>query len=204
MYCLEYVAVKFEVKLHLSPYRACGSGGLANSLGGANCVQNTGSAFAVPRPSPGFPSVAVHSPTSRHLQYAYCKQREAGQGPGKETSSAWCERLPEQQDLSFSSVVFYKSTALLLYGQYQVNIGIPKNRHPGCEFLSDAPFFGLSLRMQFKLALCACASGWSSTLEPRSKLGDDPKFGVSNVFEAARHMSETVEAFTRQVLLQFA
>ena len=43
---------------------------------------------------------------------------------------------------------------------------------PGCEFLSDAPFFGLSLWTQFKLALCACASGWSSTLEPRSKLGD--------------------------------
>ena len=41
-----------------------------------------------------------------------------------------------------------------------------------CEFLSDAPFFGLSLWTQFKLALCACASGWSSTLEPRSKLGD--------------------------------
>ena len=120
------------MKLHLSPYQACGSGGLANSLGGANCVQNTGSAFAVPRPSPSFPSVGVHSPASRHLQYAYCKQREAGQGPGKKTSSAWCERLPEQQDLSFSSVVFYKSTALLLYGQYQVNIGIPKNRHPGC------------------------------------------------------------------------
>ena len=98
-----------------SPYRACGSGGLSNSLGRANCVQNTGSAFAVPRPSPSFPSLAVHSPASRRLQYAYCKQREAGQGPGKENSSAWCECLPEQQDLSFSSVVFYKSTALLHY-----------------------------------------------------------------------------------------
>ena len=43
---------------------------------------------------------------------------------------------------------------------------------PGREFLSDAPFFGLSLWTQFKLALCACASGWSSTLEPRTKLGD--------------------------------
>ena len=79
-------------------------------------MQNMGSAFAVPRPSPSFPSLAVHSPASRRLQYAYCKRREAGQGPGKETSSAWCERLPEQQDLSFSSVVFsYKSTALLHY-----------------------------------------------------------------------------------------
>ena len=62
-------------------------------MGGANCVQNTRSAFAVPRPSPA----------SRRLKYAYCKQREAGQGPGKEASSAWCERLPE----SFSTVVFY-------------------------------------------------------------------------------------------------
>ena len=43
---------------------------------------------------------------------------------------------------------------------------------PGREFLSDAPFFGLSLWTEFKLALCACVSGWSSTLEPRSKLGD--------------------------------
>ena len=42
----------------------------------------------------------------------------------------------------------------------------------GREFLSDAPFFGLSLWTQFKLALYACASGWSSTLEPRSKLRD--------------------------------
>ena len=37
---------------------------------------------------------------------------------------------------------------------------------PGREFLSDAPFFGLSLWTEFKLANCACASGWSSTLEP--------------------------------------
>ena len=50
-------------------------------------MQNMRSAFAVPRPSPSFPLLAVH----------FCKQREAGQGPGKEASSAWCERLPEQQ-----------------------------------------------------------------------------------------------------------
>ena len=31
----------------------------------------------------------------------------------------------------------------------------------GCEFLSDAPFFGLSLCTEFQLANCACASGWS-------------------------------------------
>ena len=29
-----------------------------------------------------------------------------------------------------------------------------------CEFLSDAPFFGLSLWTESKLANCACASGW--------------------------------------------
>ena len=119
-----------------SPFRACGSGGLANSLGGANCVQNTRSAFAVPRPSPSFPSLAVrspasrrlqyarqlpvacstlasfpslavHSPASRRLQYAYCKQREAGQGPGKEASSACCERLPEQQASCFTNPQHY-------------------------------------------------------------------------------------------------
>ena len=38
------------------------------------------------------------------------------------------------------------------------------------EFLSDAPFFGLSLCAEFQLANCACASGWSSTLEPRSNM----------------------------------
>jgi len=43
---------------------------------------------------------------------------------------------------------------------------------PGHEFLSDAPFFGLSLCAEFQLANCACVSGWSSTLEPRSNLGD--------------------------------
>ena len=32
---------------------------------------------------------------------------------------------------------------------------------PGGEFLSDAPFFGLSLWTEFKLANCACVSGWS-------------------------------------------
>ena len=29
------------------------------------------------------------------------------------------------------------------------------------EFLSDAPFFGLSLWTEFKLANCTCTSGWS-------------------------------------------
>ena len=31
----------------------------------------------------------------------------------------------------------------------------------GCEFLSDAPIFGLSLWTELKVANCACASGWS-------------------------------------------
>ena len=46
------------------------------------------------------------------------------------------------------------------------------SRHsPGSEFLSDAPFFGLSLWTEFKLANCACASGWSClmNLDLRSK-----------------------------------
>ena len=37
-----------------SPYRACGSGGLANSLGGANCVpyaRNALASFPGPRPA---------------------------------------------------------------------------------------------------------------------------------------------------------
>ena len=92
-----------------SPYRACGSGGLANSLGGANCVPYTCSALPGP------------CPASRRLQHGYCKRREAGLGPGKEANSACCERLPEQEagsNLLFTSVVLYKSTALL-YGRQQ-------------------------------------------------------------------------------------
>ena len=94
-FCL-FVAVKFEVK---SPYRACGSGGLANSLGGANCVPYTRSVSVVPRPSPmaSSPSLQYARPASRRLQYGYRKRREAERGPEKEASSACCERLPEQQ-----------------------------------------------------------------------------------------------------------
>ena len=33
----------------------------------------------------------------------------------------------------------------------------------------------------FKLALCACASGWSSTLEPRSKLGNGSIWSIQRV-----------------------
>ena len=36
-----------------------------------------------------------------------------------------------------------------------------QGNHTGSEFLSDAPFFGLSLWTEFKLANCTCASGWS-------------------------------------------
>ena len=60
-------------------------------------------------------------PASRRLQYGYRKRREAERRPWKEASSACCERLPEQQagsSLLFTSVVFYKSTALL-YGRQQ-------------------------------------------------------------------------------------
>ena len=41
----------------------------------------------------------------------------------------------------------------------------------GGEFLSDAPFFGLSLWTESKLANCACASRWSClmNLDLRSK-----------------------------------
>ena len=42
---------------------------------------------------------------------------------------------------------------------------------PAREFLSDAPFLGLCLWTEFKLANCACASGWSClmNLDLRSK-----------------------------------
>ena len=43
-------------------------------------------------------------------------------------------------------------------------VGVPLRcilRCSGREFLSDAPFFGLSLRTELQLANCACASGWS-------------------------------------------
>ena len=75
------------------------------------------------------------------------------------------------------------------------------------EVLSDAPYFGLSLWTHFKLALCACASGWSSTVEPKKQTWiwlylEYPT--LNSVFEAACQMPERVEVFTRQVLLQFA
>ena len=67
-----------------------------------------------------------------------------------------------------------------------------------CEFLSDTPFFGLSVCTQFKLANCACTSGLGSTLEPWSKLGYGSIIWSiqlrTAVFEAARHTPETVEA----------
>ena len=87
------------MKLHLSPYRACGSGGLGNSLGGANCVPYTLSVSVVPRPSP-IASLQYARPASRRLQYGYRKRREAERGPGKEASSACCERLPERQEVA--------------------------------------------------------------------------------------------------------
>ena len=43
-----------------------------------------------------------------------------------------------------------------------MRVSMSRNRQvdPVCEFLSDAPFFGLILCKGFKLANCACASGW--------------------------------------------
>ena len=75
-------------------------------------------------------SLQYARPASRRLQYGYRKRREAERGPGKEASSACCERLPEQQagsSLLFTSVVFYKSTALL-YGRQQTGSKSPINQ----------------------------------------------------------------------------
>ena len=51
---------------------------------------------------------------------------------------------------------------------------------PESEFLSDAPFVGLSLSAEFQLANCACASGWSClmNLDPQ-----ESKFHLSMVAE---------------------
>ena len=102
-----------------SPYRACGSGRLANLLGGANCVQN-------PSEIPGL------RPASRRLQYARqlpvaCSTLTASNGKlGKELGkklvapcvSAYQSSKQVYCNLSVSSVVLYKSTALL-YGRQQ-------------------------------------------------------------------------------------
>ena len=76
-----------------------------------------------------------------------------------------------QDDISGSVVIVSIVPTEILY--YIAILQSRTTAHfPGREFLSDKPFFGLSLWTQFKLALCACVSGWSSTLESRSKLGD--------------------------------
>ena len=41
------------------------------------------------------------------------------------------------------------------------HLGVEREVSPGSEFLSDAPFFGLSLWTELKVANCACASGRS-------------------------------------------
>jgi len=56
---------------------------------------------------------------------------------------------------------------------------LPLATTPVSEFLSDAPFFRLSLWMEFKLANCACASGWSQPLNLEANL-ETALFGVSN------------------------
>ena len=62
---------------------------------------------------------------------------------------------------------------------FLIAIGLGSTEHhsngylncPESEFLSDAPFFRLSPWTEFKLANCACASGWSClmNLDLRSK-----------------------------------
>ena len=54
---------------------------------------------------------------------------------------------------------------------------------------SDAPLFGVSLSMQFKLANCACARGGVKLLNPtRRRVYVHPT--LNSRFEAARHMPE--------------
>ena len=86
-------------------------------------MQNTRSAFAGPRPSPSFPSLAVYA----HQLPVACSTFTAsngklGKGLGKKlvarVVSAYQSSKQVYCNLSFSSVVFYKSTALL-YGRQQ-------------------------------------------------------------------------------------
>ena len=64
----------------------------------------------------------------------------------------------------------------------------------GCEFLSDAPFFGLSLCTEFQLANCACASGWSCLMnfDLKFHLG---RLGVA-VLEEKMYVHSEVEVHT--------
>ena len=69
-------------------------------------------------------------------------------------------------DPQYNHVMLHASRVGHIYTSTQ-RIPVCTRQYRGDEFLSDAPFFGLGLWTQFKLALCACASGCSSTLEPR-------------------------------------
>ena len=54
----------------------------------------------------------------------------------------------------------FQPTILYPYPQSPCKL-LSHMHNPGSEFLSDAPFFGLSLCTEFQLANCACTSGWS-------------------------------------------
>ena len=59
------------------------------------------------------PSLAVSSPASRRLQYAYASNGKLGKGLGKKLVARGVSAYQRVYcNLSFSSVVFYKSTAL--------------------------------------------------------------------------------------------
>ena len=92
-------------------------------------MQNTPSVFAVPRPSPSFPSLAVRSPASvasnrlasfPSLVVRLLQATGSCKGLGKKLIargvSAYQSSKQVYCNLSFSSVEFYKSTALL-YGR---------------------------------------------------------------------------------------
>ena len=73
---------------------------------------------------------------------------------------------------------------------------------PGANFYLTHPFLDLVSGRSSNWHSAHARVGGVQPLNLEANL-EMALFGVSNVFEAARHMSETVEAFTRQVLLQF-
>ena len=94
--------------------------------------------------------------------------------------------MQEYTDRIFESSKFGLGTRLV-YSKF--------THGPVCEFYLTHPFLDFVSKR---------SSNWHSA---HARVGG-ALLGVSNfergVFEAARHMSETVEAFSRQVLLQFA
>ena len=71
-----------------------------------------------------------------------------------------------------------------------------RTQEPLSEFLSEAPFFGLSLCTEFQLANWACASAWEELFdEPRpSGIG---RFGVAGLVPARKlYVHSEVEVHT--------